>query len=79
MCRAGVEQGFAAVSDKGQVFVTGAPAGSTIARARPCPQDYYCSGGSPFEGGEGVPKRCPNGLRTQYEGAFSVDQCGKGG
>jgi hypothetical protein len=73
----GVEQGYVAVSEKGQVFVTGAPTGSIIARARPCPQNYYCPGGSPFDGGEGVPKPCPNGLRTQNEGAFSADQCGE--
>ncbi|WIA20833.1 hypothetical protein OEZ85_005186 [Tetradesmus obliquus] len=70
-----VEPGFAAVSDKAQVYLTGAPAGSIIAAAKPCPQDHYCTGGSPFDGGTGVPTRCPGGLRTQYEGAFSADQC----
>jgi hypothetical protein len=74
---AGVEPGYAAVSDKGQVYLTGAAAGSIIAGAKPCPQDYYCSGGSPFQGGAGVPTRCPDGLRTQNEGAFSADQCGE--
>lgn len=73
----GVEPGFAAVSDKAQVYLTGAPAGSIIAAAKPCPQDHYCTGGSPFDGGAGVPTRCPGGLRTQYEGAFSADQCGE--
>lgn len=75
--RPGVEQGYAAAGDSGLIYLAGAPAGSAIASAKPCPQDHYCSGGSPYEGGSGVPKRCPNGLRTQSQGAVSVDQCGE--
>ncbi|KAF6256487.1 hypothetical protein COO60DRAFT_1627150 [Scenedesmus sp. NREL 46B-D3] len=70
-----VEQGYAAAGDSSLIYLAGAPAGSAIASAKPCPQDHYCSGGSPYEGGSGVPKRCPNGLRTQSQGAVSVDQC----
>lgn len=73
----GVEPGYAALNDKGQPYLTGAAPGSIIARAKLCPQHYYCPGGSPFVGGGGVPQPCPNGLQTPAEGAASVEQCGE--
>lgn len=73
---AGVELGYAAVNERGQVYLTGAPPGSVIARAKLCPQNHFCPGGSPFVGGSGVPRPCQNGLRTVGEGATSEDQCG---
>eukprot|EP00775_Hariotina_reticulata_P006865 gene6865-7081_t len=68
-----LKAGYAAFNKLGALLHTAASPSDIIARAKKCPQGFYCPGGDPAS--SGAPVRCPSGMRSEFEGGYSPMHC----